>query len=93
MDRLEDDKERFIGQDVSVMLNRMRNSVIDAEIRKYAEKWYLDFEDVRYEAYHYRDGRLANENQLKDSAGVSLCPRHIIEGACKRGQYSHSGKR
>lgn len=68
VDRLENDKERFIGQDVSVMLNRMRNSVIDAEIRKYAEKWYLDFEDVRYEAYHYRDGRLANENQLKDSA-------------------------
>jgi type I restriction enzyme R subunit len=68
VDRLENDKERFMGQDVSVMLNRMRNSVIDAEIRKYAEKWYLDFEDVRYEAYHYRDGRLANENQLKDSA-------------------------
>ncbi len=68
VDRLENDKERFMGQDVSVMLNRMRNSVIDAEVRKYAEKWYLDFEDVRYEAYHYRDGRLANENQLKDSA-------------------------
>lgn len=42
----------------------MRYAVIDAEIRKYSEKWYLDFEEVRYEAFHFRDGELANENKL-----------------------------
>ena len=68
VDELEKDKERFLGQDISFIINQMRYAVIDAEIRKYAEKWYLDFEDVRYEACHFRDGELANENKLKDSA-------------------------
>lgn len=54
VEEIEQDKARFIGQDVSVMLNRMRYAVLDAEIRKYAEKWYLDFEDVRYEAMSFR---------------------------------------
>ncbi len=49
------------------MLNQMRYTVMDAEIRKFAEKWYLNFEDVKYEAFHFRDGALANENKLKDS--------------------------
>lgn len=64
---LEKDRDRFLGQDISVIINQMRYAVIDAEIRKFAEKWYLDFEDVKYEAYNFRDGELANENKLKDS--------------------------
>ena len=68
VDEIEKDKERFLGQDISVMIHQMRYAVIDAEIRKYAEKWYLDFEDVKYETFHFRDGELANENKLKDSA-------------------------
>lgn len=65
---LEKDRDRFLGQDISVIINQMRYAVIDAEIRRYAEKWYLDFEDVKYEAFHFSDGELANENKLKDSA-------------------------
>lgn len=68
VDEIEKDKERFLGQDISVIINQMRYSVIDAEIRKYAEKWHLKFEDVKYEAFNFRDGELANENKLKDSA-------------------------
>ncbi len=68
VDELEKNQERFLGQDISVIINQMRYAAVDAEVRKYAEKWYLDFEDVRYEAYHFRDGELANENKLKDSA-------------------------
>lgn len=68
VDEIEQDKERFLGQDISVTLNEMRYAAIDAEIRKYAEKWYLDVEDVKYEVFHFRDGELANENKLKDSA-------------------------
>lgn len=65
---LEKDRERFLGQDISVIINDMRYAVIDAEIEKFAEKWHLKFEDVRYEVFHFRDGKLANENKLKDSA-------------------------
>ncbi|MBD5474838.1 MAG: HsdR family type I site-specific deoxyribonuclease [Lachnospiraceae bacterium] len=65
---IETDRERFLGQDISVIINQMRYAVIDEEIRGYAEKWYLDFEDVKYEAFHFSDGELANENKLKDSA-------------------------
>ena len=68
VNEIEKDKRKFLGQDISVMINQMRYAVIDAEIRKYAEKWYLDFEDVKYEAFNFRDGELENENKLKDSA-------------------------
>ena len=68
VDDIEADRERFLGQDISVIINQMRYAVIDSEIKRYAEKWYLDFEDVKYEAFHFSDGELANENKLKDSA-------------------------
>lgn len=68
VDEIEKDKEKFLGQDISVIINQMRYAVIDTEIKKYAEKWYLDFEDVKYEVFQFRDGELANENKLKDSA-------------------------
>lgn len=68
LNEIEKDKGRFLGQDISVILNQMRYSAIDAEIKKYAERWYLKTEDVKYEVFHFRDGELANENKLKDSA-------------------------
>ena len=68
VDEIEKDKERFLGRDISVLINQMRYAAIDTEVRKYAEKWHLDVEDVKYEAFHFRDGELANENKLKDSA-------------------------
>ena len=36
----------------------MRQSAIDKEIRLFSEKWFVDFEDVKYEAYHFKDGKL-----------------------------------
>jgi len=68
VDEIEKDKRKFLAQDISVIINQMRYSVIDDEIRKFAKKWYLKFEDVKYEVFHFRDGELANENKLKDSA-------------------------
>ncbi len=68
VDEIEKDQERFQGQDISVILNQMRYTAIDKEIRRYAEKWYLQIEDVKYEVFNFRDGELANENKLKDSA-------------------------
>ena len=59
---IENDKEKYIGQDISVIFNQMKYKIIDDAIRKFAQKWYLEDEDVKFEAYNYRDGMLANEN-------------------------------
>ncbi len=62
------DWEKFQGQDLSVIINKMRYEAVDREIQMFSQKWFLEIEFVRYEAYNYRDGELANENKLKDSA-------------------------
>lgn len=67
-DEIEKDRMKYVGQDISVLINQMRYHAIDREIKEFAGKWYLDAEDVRYEAYHYKDGVLANENLLKEKA-------------------------
>lgn len=68
VDEIEADRGKYVGQDISVTINEMRYAAIDKEIQDFAEKWYLNADDVKYEAYNYRDGEFANENKLKDSA-------------------------
>ena len=68
IDEIENDKTKYVGQDISVIVNQMRYEAIDKEIEEFAKKWYVDAEDVRYEVYNYRDGVLANENNLKEKA-------------------------
>ena len=68
VDEIEKDKTKYIGQDISVIVNEMRYAAIDKEIEDFANKWYVDFETVRYEVYNFRDGELANENNLKEKA-------------------------
>ena len=60
-----------MGQDISVTINQMRYAAIDKEIEKFAAKWYIPFEDGKYEAYNFKDGELANENKLKELADYS----------------------
>ena len=68
LDEIEGDKNKFMGQDMSVIINQMRYTAIDKELEKFAAKWFIDFEDVKYEAYNFKDGELANENKLKENA-------------------------
>ncbi len=68
VEEIEKDRNILFEQDIYDFINEKRSSAIDEEIRKFALKWYLKFEDVRYEAFHFRNGELANENKLKDSA-------------------------
>ena len=68
VDEIEADKERFMGKDITITINDMRYAAADMEIKKFADKWFVDFEDVRYEAYHFRNGEIANESKLKESA-------------------------
>lgn len=63
--------KKYENQDVSVIINQLRQSAIEKEIRRFSEKWFVDFEDVKYEAYHFKDGKLANENKLKEKANYA----------------------
>lgn len=68
IDDIEANREKYIGEDISVIINQMRYKAIDQEIEVYAKKWFIDPEDVRYEVFNFRDGNLANENILKENA-------------------------
>ncbi len=61
------DPKKYAGQDISVIINQMRYDAVDKEVTRFALKWHLPAEMVRYEAYNYRIGQLANENSLKDA--------------------------
>lgn len=68
LEGIEKDKESYLGKDISVIINEMRYAAIDTEIRRFSEKWFIPFEDVKYEAFNFRDGELANESKLKENA-------------------------
>ena len=71
IDNIEQDKDRYKGQDIGVVVNQMRYDAIDTEIKTFAKLWNLNEDDVRYEVYNYRDGEMANENTFKDRAYAS----------------------
>lgn len=43
LEDIREDKERFVGQDISVLLNQMRYETIDREIEAFAAKWFVPF--------------------------------------------------
>ena len=71
LDEIEKDRDKFVGKDVSVIFNQIRYSTVDKEIQLFADKWFLDFEDVKYEAYNYKDGVMANQSKLKEKANYA----------------------
>ena len=83
VDEIEKDKTKYLGQDISVIVNRMRYDAIDKEIEEYARKWYVAAEDVRYEVFNYRDGVLANENNLKEKADYTTYKDNTTEPMTK----------
>ena len=71
IDNIEQDKDRYKGQDIAVVVNQMRYDAIDTEIKTFAKLWNLNEDDVRYEVYNYRDGKIANESTFKERAYAS----------------------
>ena len=65
---IENDREKYLGQDVSVIFNKMRSDIIDKEIDNFTNKWFLNREDVKFGAYHYKNGKPENESVLKENA-------------------------
>lgn len=79
VDEIEQDKEKFFKQDISVTINQMCYDAIDREIEAFSNKWFLDFNDVKYEVYNYKDGALANENKLKENADYASYKEKVEE--------------
>ncbi|SFH76264.1 type I restriction enzyme, R subunit [Pseudobutyrivibrio sp. OR37] len=76
-------KDKYVGQDISVIINVARYAAIDAEIKRFADKWYLDFNEVKYEAYNYHDGKLQNETKLKENADYAKYKEETDEPLAK----------
>ena len=72
VDDMIENREKFVGANISEIVNELRRSVIEGEIKEFAEKWYINPEEVEFQAYHYRDGKLTDENILKEKANYSL---------------------
>jgi type I restriction enzyme R subunit len=87
LDEIESNKTKFMGQDMSVIINQMRYKAIDKEIEKFATKWFIDFEDVKYEAYNFKDGELANENKLKENADYAAY-KAAVENALPKFKFN-----
>lgn len=87
LDEIEQDKVKFMGQDISVIINQMRYAAIDKEIEKFSKKWFVSFDDVKYEAYNFRDGELANENKLKELANYAEY-KEATEGALPKFKFN-----
>lgn len=83
LDEIEQDKTKFMGQDISVIINQMRYAAIDKEIEKFSSKWFVPFDDVKYEAYNFKDGELANENKLKALADYATYKEHTPDALPK----------
>ncbi len=88
LDEIEKDRNKFIGKDVSVIFNQIRYATVDKEIQLFADKWFIDFEDVRYEAYNYKDGVMANESKFKEKANYAAYKDSTPEAMPKFKFYS-----
>ena len=51
-----------------MIVNQMRYEAIDREVAAFSKKWFLNPEEVRYEVFNFKDGKLANETNLKEKA-------------------------
>lgn len=60
------DVAKYQGQDLAVIINHKRQAKIDEAIAAFAAKWFVSFDDVKYQIYHYTAGD--EVNNLKSSA-------------------------
>lgn len=83
IENIKQNKEQYFGLDIAVLANQMRYEAIDKEVKKFAEKWYLSFEDVKYEALNFKHGELTNASKLKESANYQAYKEHATKALPK----------
>ena len=62
-----------------MIINQMRYAAIDKEIEKFSKKWFIPFDDVKYEAFNFRDGELANKSKLKENADYAAYKESVSD--------------
>ncbi|MBQ8946535.1 MAG: type I restriction endonuclease subunit R [Lachnospiraceae bacterium] len=79
LDDIVGDKDKYMGVNVSELLYRRRSEIVDKEIRSFSEKWYISFDDVKYEVMNFRDGEISNETKFKESTDYGTYKAQAVE--------------
>ena len=68
LSQLSSDRDAFLGQSISEIIDDMIYKAIYERAEEYAKKWYFDVDEVIYEIYNYRHGNIRNETKFKEKA-------------------------
>ena len=83
LDGIEENRDDYFGKDISALISDLRNEGIDKEVAKFAKKWFIPEEDVKYEVLHYHNGNLSNENNFKNKADYTAYKNSVEEPIAK----------
>ena len=72
LDDIEKDEKKYVGKNIFVIFNTMKEKVVEKEVKAFSEKWFVPEEDIKYEVYNFRYGQMASENKLKEKADYAL---------------------
>lgn len=73
------DKNAYRDQNISVILENMRQEAIAVVVSAFARKWFVDEEAVQYAVEFHRNGDIPNENVLKDSINYAKYRESVKE--------------
>lgn len=62
---IEQDENKYKGQSILNIVEKMKNACIDRVISDFCIKWYASKDDVMYAATHYRNKEIPNESVIK----------------------------
>lgn len=62
---------------------RVSRKYFEERFYGFSSKWFVPFDDVKYEAYNFKDGELANENKLKALADYATYKEHTPDALPK----------
>ena len=68
VDEIEKDRLKYLGDNISEIITRMRDDAIKKEINAFAEKWFIPPKEVWYHVQHFHNGMIDNETNLKKKA-------------------------
>ena len=64
---IEQDENKYKGQSILNIVEKMKNTYIDKVISDFCVKWYASKDDVMYAATHYRNEEIPNESVIKST--------------------------
>lgn len=64
---IEQDENKYKGQSILNIVEKMKNTYIDKVISDFCVKWYASKDNVMYAATHYRNEEIPNESVIKST--------------------------